>query len=63
VRGQRGVELEEATVGQRGGRRRRLSMDRGAALSVGMVRGETEAGCERKTKVKNVELVDGALPL
>jgi hypothetical protein len=48
----RGVELEEATVGQRGGRRRRRSMDRGVAVSGRTTRGEAEAGRERKTKVE-----------
>jgi hypothetical protein len=35
-----GVELEEATVGQGGGRRRQCSVNRGAAVSVGTKRGE-----------------------
>jgi hypothetical protein len=48
----RGVELEEVTVGQSGGRRGWCSVDRGAVVSVGMTRGAVEAGCEWKTKVE-----------
>jgi hypothetical protein len=58
-----GVEFEEVTIGQRGGQRRRRSVDRGVAASVGTARGEVEAGRERKMKVEKGELVDGALPL
>jgi hypothetical protein len=44
----RGVELEEATVGQGGGRRRRRSVDQGAVVGVGVntTRGEAEVGSE-----------------
>jgi hypothetical protein len=38
------VELEEATVEQGGGRRRRHSVDRGAVVGVGMVRGKNRGG-------------------
>jgi hypothetical protein len=48
----RGVELEEATVGQRCGRRGQCSVDRGAVVGVGMTRGGVEVGCERKMKVE-----------
>jgi hypothetical protein len=47
----RGVELKEATVGQRGGRRGQCSVDRGA-VGVGTARGGVEAGCEWKMKVE-----------
>jgi hypothetical protein len=57
------VELEGATVGQRGGRRRWRSVDQGVAVGIGMVRGEAEAGREQMTKVEKRELVGGALPL
>jgi hypothetical protein len=59
----RGVELEDATVGQSGGRRRRCSVDRGATVSISMARGGAEAGREQKTKVEKGEPVGGALPL
>jgi hypothetical protein len=48
----RGVELKEATVGQRGGRRGQCPVDRGAAVGVGTARGGVEAGCEWKMKVE-----------
>jgi hypothetical protein len=49
---QRGVELEEATVGQRGGRRGRCSVDQGVVVGVDRMRGGVEAGCEQKRKVE-----------
>jgi hypothetical protein len=58
-----GVGFEEVTVGQRGGQRRRRSVDWGVAVSVGTAQGEAEAERERKMKVEKGELVDGALPL
>jgi hypothetical protein len=44
----RGVELEEATVGQGGDQRRRHSVDKGAVVgvSVNTTRGEAEVGSE-----------------
>jgi hypothetical protein len=40
----RGVDLEEAMVGQGGGWRRRHSVNRGASVGVGMARGENRGG-------------------
>jgi hypothetical protein len=40
----RGVELEEAMIGQGGGRRTWRSVDQGAAVSVGTTQGEAEVG-------------------
>jgi hypothetical protein len=48
----RGVEFEEVMVGQRGDRRGRCSVDRGAAVGISTARGGVEAGCERKMKVE-----------
>jgi hypothetical protein len=48
----RGVELEEATVGQSGGRRGWCSVDRDVIVGIGTARGGVEAGCEWKTKVE-----------
>jgi hypothetical protein len=47
-----GVELEEATVRQRGGRRGRCSVDQGAEVGIGTTQGGVGTGCERKTKVE-----------
>jgi hypothetical protein len=46
------VELEEATVGQSGGRRGWCSVDRDVVVGIGTARGGVEAGCEWKTKVE-----------
>jgi hypothetical protein len=47
-----GVEIEEASVGQRGGRKGRCSVVRGVAVGVSMVQGGAEVGREWKTRVK-----------
>jgi hypothetical protein len=49
----RGVELEEATYGQRGGLRGRWSVDLGAAVGVGTARG-VQASCEWRMEVERV---------
>jgi hypothetical protein len=49
---QRGVELKEATVGQRGGQRRRRSVDKGAVVGAGTTRGEIEVGVSGRRRSK-----------
>jgi hypothetical protein len=57
------VELEEVTVGQGGGRWRRRSVDRGAAVNVGTTRGENRGGACVEDRGQKGELIGGALCL